>query len=95
MEQIVRETEIEKYLKKLVEEKGGVSWKFTSSVSGVPDRVVLLPQGVIAFCEVKRQGKLPRPQQVKKMLQIQRLGTNATWIDSKESAKEFINEICS
>ena len=64
---MVRETEIEKYLKKLVEEKGGVSWKFTSSVSGVPDRVVLLPQGVIAFCEVKRQGKLPRPQQVKKM----------------------------
>ena len=37
---MVRETEIEKYLKKLVEDKGGVSWKFTSSVSGVPDRVV-------------------------------------------------------
>jgi hypothetical protein len=92
---MVRETEIEKYLKKLVEEKGGVCWKFTSSVSGVPDRVVLLPAGIVGFCEVKRQRGVPRPQQVKKILQIQRLGTNATWIDSKESARRFINEICS
>ena len=52
---MVRETDIEKYLKKLVEAKGGVSWKFTSLASGVPDRVVLLPAGIVGFCEVKRQ----------------------------------------
>ena len=92
---MVRESDIEKYLKNLVEEKGGVCWKFTSSTSGVPDRLVLLPAGIVAFCEVKRQGVLPRPQQVKKILQIQRLGSDAGWIDSKESAKEFIDGICS
>lgn len=37
---MVRETDIEKYLKKLVEDRGGVNQKFTSSISGVPDRVV-------------------------------------------------------
>ena len=52
---MVRESDIEKYLKNLVEEKGGVCWKFTSSVSGVPDRVVLLPAGIVGFCEVKKQ----------------------------------------
>ena len=91
---MLRETEVEKYLKKEVESRGGVCWKFTSATSGVPDRVVLLPAGVIAFCEVKRLGALPRPQQVKRLLQIQRLGTTATWVDSKESVKEFLNEIC-
>ena len=46
---MVRESDIEKYLKNLVEEKGGVCWKFTSSTSGVPDRLVLLPAGIVAF----------------------------------------------
>ena len=53
---MIRETDIEKYLKILVEDMGWVCWKFTSSTSGVPDRLVLLPAGIVAFCEVKRQG---------------------------------------
>ena len=53
---MVRETEIEKYLKKLVEEKGGVSWKFISSISGVPDREwFLLPAWIVGFFKVKKQ----------------------------------------
>ena len=52
---MVRESDIEKYLKNLVEAKGGVCWKFTSSTSGVPDRLVLLPAGIVGFCEVKKQ----------------------------------------
>ena len=57
---MVRESDIEKYLKSLVEEKGGVCWKFTSSTSGVPDRVVLLPAGIVGFCEVKKQRGVQR-----------------------------------
>ena len=52
---MIRETEIEKYLKNLVEDKGGVCWEFTSSTSGVPDRLVFLPAGIVGFCEVKKQ----------------------------------------
>ena len=50
---MVRESTIEAYLRKAVEGRGGVCWKFKSSVSGVPDRVVMLPEGVIAFLEVE------------------------------------------
>ena len=50
----------EKYLKTLVEEKGGVCLKFTSSTSGVPDRLVLLPAGIVGFCEVKKQRGVQR-----------------------------------
>ena len=92
---MVRESVIEKHLRVAVEKRGGLCWKFKSSVSGVPDRIVLLPEGVIAFCEVKRQGGIPRPQQVKRILQIQRLGTKAGWVDSKETIEEFLNEISS
>ena len=52
---MVRKTDIEKYLKKLVDNRGRVCWKFTSSTSGVPDRLVLLPAGIVGFCEVKKQ----------------------------------------
>lgn len=92
---MVRESTIEAYLRKAVEGRGGVCWKFKSSVSGVPDRVVMLPEGVIAFLEVKRPGGIPRAQQVKRILQIERLGTKAGWVDSKESIEEFLNEISS
>ena len=57
---MVRESDIEKYLKNLVEEKGGVCWKFTSSFSRVPDKVVLLPAGIVGFCEVKKQRGVQR-----------------------------------
>ena len=52
---MVRESDIEKYLKNLVEDRGDVCWKFTSSVSVVPDRMVLLPAELVGFCEVKKQ----------------------------------------
>nr|BDD47865.1 nuclease [Burkholderiaceae bacterium] len=91
----IREVEVEKYLKKKVEEMGGMCMKFTSSISGVPDRVILLPGGKVCFIEVKRKGMKPRRQQIKKILQIDRLGTRATWVDSKERVEEVLSEVCS
>ncbi len=90
---MVRESTVEKHLRVAVQKRGGLCWKFKSSVSGVPDRIVLLPEGIIAFLEVKRPGGIPRPQQVKRILQIERLGTKAGWVDSKETIEEFLNEI--
>ena len=61
---MVRESVIETYLRKSVEKRGGLCWKFKSSVSGVPDRVILLPESIIAFLEVKRQGGIPRKRSI-------------------------------
>jgi len=50
-----RESDIESYLVSRVEKAGGLCWKWTApSVKGVPDRIVLLPDGIMAFVELKR-----------------------------------------
>mgnify|MGYP001603998362 CR=1 FL=1 len=54
----MRESGIEKRLKKEIEKIGGKALKFVSpGVIGVPDRIVLLPHGKIIFVELKAPGK--------------------------------------
>ena len=48
----MREKIIEEKLTKAVKQNGGVCWKFTSpGTAGVPDRIVLMPGGRIAFVD--------------------------------------------
>ena len=50
----MREKIIEEKLTKAVKQNGGVCWKFTSpGTAGVPDRIVLMPGGRIAFVDRK------------------------------------------
>ena len=52
---IEREAAIERKLVELVERQGGYCPKWTSpGNAGVPDRICLLPGGVIIFVELKR-----------------------------------------
>ena len=45
-----------------IKEAGGIASKFISpGFDGMPDRIVLLPGGVMGFVEVKAPGKVPRP----------------------------------
>ena len=61
-----REREIEKYFVQQVKKNGGLAPKFVSpGWDGVPDRLVLLPDGRMAFVELKAPGKKLRPLQVK------------------------------
>ena len=54
----MREKDIEKKLSLMVKKAGGIAVKFVSpSFDGMPDRLVLLPDGVIAFVELKAPGK--------------------------------------
>lgn len=51
----ILEKDLEKYLKKTVEDHGGQCLKWTSpSTTGLPDRIVLLPGRRVAFVELKR-----------------------------------------
>lgn len=68
-----RESNIESYLTTKVENAGGLCIKWTApSVRGVPDRIVLMPEGIAAFVELKRgaDGKLSalQKQQIKRIL---------------------------
>ena len=52
------EKQIEQSLVKAVKNMGGIAPKFVSpGFDGMPDRIVLLPHGLMAFVEVKTPGK--------------------------------------
>ncbi|MBQ8195427.1 MAG: VRR-NUC domain-containing protein, partial [Oscillospiraceae bacterium] len=54
-------------LTKAVKDMGGLAPKFVSpGFDGVPDRLVLLPEGRLAFVELKAEGKKLRPLQEKR-----------------------------
>ena len=57
----MRERDIEGKLAKVVKAKGGMCPKLVCpGFDGMPDRLVLMPGGRIAFVEVKAPGKTPR-----------------------------------
>ncbi|OLS02582.1 VRR-NUC domain-containing protein [Tissierella creatinophila] len=88
------ESKIENRLKKEVEKNGGLALKFTSpGMAGVPDRLVLLPKGRIAFVELKAPGKKLRPLQLKRKEQLEVLGFKVYVIDSYKRIDKFIGEM--
>ncbi len=90
----MEESKIERHLKKQIELLGGLALKFVSpGVSGVPDRIVLLPHGRIIFVELKAPGKKTRPIQEYRIKMIRALGFRVEIIDSIEKVNKFIKEI--
>lgn len=66
---------IERKLVKLARQSGGLALKFTSpGFDGVPDRLLLFPGGIAAFAEIKTTGKKPRPLQMSRKRQLEKLG---------------------
>ena len=56
----MREKSIEQELVRAVRTAGGLCAKWVSpGLDGVPDRIVLMPGGRLAFVEVKAPGKSP------------------------------------
>lgn len=85
---------IEQKLVKAVKKKGGMALKFVSpGLDGVPDRIVLLPMGRIAFVELKAPGKKIRPLQVRRKRQLEALGFLVYCIDRVEQIGGMLDEI--
>lgn len=90
----MREKEIELKLVKAVKSLDGLCIKFTSpGMDGVPDRLVLMPKGKVAFIELKATGKKPRPLQLKRMEQIKQLGVPCFILDDVKLIGGMLNEI--
>ena len=88
------EREIERKLVNAVKERGGLCWKFTSpGTAGVPDRIILMPKGHIAFVETKAPGETMRPLQEKRKRQLESLGFKVFCLDSVEDIPKVISEI--
>ena len=88
------EKQIENKLTKSVKKAGGIALKFVSpSFAGMPDRLVLLPDGVCAFVELKAPGKAPRPLQVSRHKMLRSLGFKVYVIDSVEQIGGMLHEL--
>lgn len=92
--QRVCEKSIEDYLRLRAKNMGGKAYKFSSpGNAGVPDRLVALPGGKIAFVELKAPGKKPTPLQRKKMRELEELGAFCAWTDSEEGVDRILEEV--
>ena len=90
----MNEKDIESRLRKDVKAAGGLALKFVSpGYAGVPDRIVLMPGGMMCFAELKAPGKVMRPLQMKRKKQLESLGFKVFCIDSMEQIKDLINEM--
>ena len=90
----MRERDIEVKLRKSVEAQGGICWKFVSpGTAGVPDRIILMPMGRIAFVEVKAPGESPRKLQLARHRLLRRLGFKTFVLDNPEQIGGILNEI--
>lgn len=90
----MREIEIEKALVREVKQRCGLCWKFVSpGNNGVPDRIVLLPNGRIAFVETKAPGKKPKPLQLVRHETLRKLGFSVYVIDRMEQITKVIQEL--
>lgn len=88
------EKTIEKKLIKAVKSCGGLALKFVSpGFDGVPDRLVLLALGKVAFVEVKAPNEKPRKLQLLRHKQIRALGFKVYVLDNEKDIGGIINEI--
>ena len=89
---------LEKYIEQRlvteVKKIGGLALKFSSpGFDGVPDRLLLLPKGKMAFVELKAPGKTLRPLQEKRKRQLESLGFLVFCVDDIKQIKPILNKI--
>lgn len=88
------EKKIEQALVSAIKAQGGVCWKFVSpGTAGVPDRIILMPMGRIAFVEVKSPGERPRKLQLARHSLLRRLGFRTFVLDNPEQIGGILDEI--
>lgn len=90
----MREKGIEQKLVKEVKTEGGIAPKFVSpGYDGMPDRLVILPGGRMAFVEVKAPGKRPRPLQISRHKMLKHLGCKVFVLDDVSEIEKILREM--
>ena len=96
VERKILEKDVEAYLVRQVKKLGGrcLKWSSMNNV-GVPDRVVILPDGVIWFIEVKRDNKsyLSKHQNLFFVSMAELGATNCCVVHGKPGVDAFIKTI--
>lgn len=91
----VREREVEAHLRREAERRGGKCVKFIPDYdSGMPDRVLMLPGGVLVWVETKK----PKGGRVSKIQKLQHeklraLGQRVEIVWTKEEADRLVSSL--
>ena len=91
----MKESTLEKKLKERIERAGGLCLKWTSpGFTGVPDRIVLLPDARILFVEVKRPGLKDgmSPRQKRVAQQLRDLGFTVIRLSDLKDIEHHLGE---
>lgn len=93
----MREREVEGYLRRRVEEAGGRCEKFIPDLdSGMPDRIVMLPGGILVWVETKKpKGGKVSSIQAYQHKRLRALGQRVEVVWTKEQADELVEELTS
>ncbi len=88
------ERDLEQKVIRYAKSVGCLIWKFSSpSHRGVCDRIVMAPNGVVGFLELKRRGESPTALQRKFLEDVDRQGGISGWADNIFDAKAFIDSL--
>ncbi|HHW4669105.1 MAG TPA: VRR-NUC domain-containing protein [Xylella fastidiosa subsp. multiplex] len=80
------EQAIERYLAARTRDKGGQTYKVHCiNRNGMPDRLVLLPNSVTLWVELKAPGKRCKPHQLREHTRLRALGQRVVVIDSLDA----------
>lgn len=90
----MRESQIEAKLVKMVREHGGLCYKFVSPNNpGVPDRIVITPEGRTIYVELKTEiGRLANIQKWQ-LEEMRRRGADVRVLKGLDQVKEFVREV--
>lgn len=85
------EKTVEKALINAIKNNGGWCIKLLAThVTGLPDRLCLLPKGNIFFAELKAENKKPRKIQLAVHKKLVNLGFEVFVIDTAEQARKLV-----
>jgi len=88
------ESQIETRMARMVKERGGLCYKFTSPNNpGVPDRIVITPDGRTVYVELKTIiGRLARIQEWQ-ISEMRKRGADVRVLKGWEDVKSFVEEV--
>lgn len=86
------EKQIERKLTEKVKKLNGMCLKQTS-LAGIPDRLILLPGGKMAFVELKAPGEKPRKLQQVRIKQLRKMGFMCFVVDGLEMISDVLDSI--
>ena len=88
------EKELERKFVNILRKRGCIVYKFVSpGNAGVPDRLVITPDGKVHCAELKQEGKKMRPLQVMQAMRLAKNHVKVHLVDSLEAIQTFIEEV--